>query len=161
MKFWKICKELSSFIKGKNYGFYCLIYRKFGIHLIRYQHKKWLRTEKTYNNNSGKESGIFFEKNKERVENLLEILSDQKSKDVFEAMIRFRCIKDYKLLPKIDWLSQYFFNDFFLFKSEEKLIDCGAFNGDSILSFVYAMKSKREKYRKSLHLNRITRIMHS
>ncbi len=88
------------------------------------------------------QSRTFFEKNNDRVKNVLSLLCDQESKDVFSKMIDFRCFSVYKKLPNYSVKTQYFFNDFFNYSENEVFVDCGAYNGDTIRKFKKYMKTR-------------------
>ncbi len=88
------------------------------------------------------QSRTFFEKNNDRVKNVLSLLCDQESKDVFSKMIDFRCFCVYKKLPNYSVKTQYFFNDFFNYSENEVFVDCGAYNGDTIRKFKKYMKTR-------------------
>jgi FkbM family methyltransferase len=65
------------------------------------------------------------------------LLSDQKSRDEFAAQIFWRCSLDYSPLPLHDPpSSMYFPCDLVRFREDEVLMDCGAFDGDSIRLFL-------------------------
>ena len=86
------------------------------------------------------ESKKFFEANKERIDNILKILADSKSRDVFRAAIDFR--ENMTLMPK-DLCSehdQYFVKEIISLRENEVFIDGGAFIGDTIQRFINAAK---------------------
>jgi len=65
------------------------------------------------------------------------LLSDQKSRHEFAAQIFWRCSLDYSRLPTHDPpTSMYFPCDLIRFREDEVLMDCGAFDGDSIRLFL-------------------------
>jgi FkbM family methyltransferase len=65
------------------------------------------------------------------------LLSDAKSRLEFAAQIRWRCSLDYECLPKPDPADEmYYPPDLFSLSAEEVLVDCGAFDGDSIRMFL-------------------------
>jgi FkbM family methyltransferase len=64
-------------------------------------------------------------------------LSDAKSRIEFAAQIRWRCLLDYDRLPKADPPSEmYYAPDLVSLSAHEVLVDCGAFDGDSIQMFL-------------------------
>jgi polyisoprenyl-phosphate glycosyltransferase len=65
------------------------------------------------------------------------LLADQKSRDEFAAQIFWRCSLDDSRLPPHDPPStMYFPLDLVRFREDEVLMDCGAFDGDSIRLFL-------------------------
>jgi FkbM family methyltransferase len=65
------------------------------------------------------------------------LLSDARSRVEFAAQIRWRCSLDYDYLPKADPPDEMYYAEDLVFLSErEVLVDCGAFDGDSIRMFL-------------------------
>jgi FkbM family methyltransferase len=68
-----------------------------------------------------------------------ELLSDERSRREFEAQIRWRCRLDYDCLPRADDPREmYFPASLFTVLPEEVFVDCGAYDGDSIRTFLEA-----------------------
>ena len=66
-----------------------------------------------------------------------EVLNDAKSREEFAAQIEWRCTLDYERLPTPDpSIDTYFPPDLVRLSSREVLVDCGAFDGDSIRMFL-------------------------
>lgn len=66
-----------------------------------------------------------------------ELLSDAKSRAEFAAQIRWRCTLDYECLPPASPSADtYFPPELFRLSGNEVLVDCGAFDGDSIRMFL-------------------------
>jgi FkbM family methyltransferase len=66
-----------------------------------------------------------------------ELLSDARSRREFAAQIRWRRSLDYDCLPKPDPPDEmYFASDLVSLSAREVLVDCGAFDGDSIRIFL-------------------------
>jgi FkbM family methyltransferase len=64
-------------------------------------------------------------------------LSDVRSRTEFAAQIAWRCSLDYGCLPQPEPASaMYFAPDMVRLSAEEALVDCGAFDGDSIRMFL-------------------------
>jgi len=83
-----------------------------------------------------KNARLFFGQNTERIKRIAELFYDDESKKTFNKMINFR-----QTGKKSDYIShgrqtQYFINDFFTYGKNEILIDCGAYDGDTIDSFL-------------------------
>jgi FkbM family methyltransferase len=68
-----------------------------------------------------------------------DLLSDDRSRREFLAQIRWRCLLDYDCLPPAgDPREMYFPPDLFRLAPNEVFVDCGAYDGDSIRSFLDA-----------------------
>ena len=83
-----------------------------------------------------RESCAFFGQNMERVNQVCELFYDEESRKTFNKMIEFR-----QTGKKSDYIThgretQYFINDFFTYGKNEVFIDCGAFDGDNVESFL-------------------------
>ena len=66
-----------------------------------------------------------------------DLLSDAKSREEFAAQMQWRCTMDYECLPAPDpSIDTYFPPDLVRLNSQEVLVDCGAFDGDSIRMFL-------------------------
>jgi FkbM family methyltransferase len=65
------------------------------------------------------------------------LLADARSRREFAAQVGWRCSLDYGLLPRPDPASaMYFAPDVVELSTDEVLVDCGAFDGDSIRLFL-------------------------
>lgn len=84
----------------------------------------------------------FFWEHKNEIDMVCSLFADDESINVYKAMWKFRRTHDYNCLPVFDEKKQYFGYDFFIYKNGEKLIDCGAYDGDTIDSFVKCMNKK-------------------
>jgi FkbM family methyltransferase len=75
-----------------------------------------------------------------------DLLSDERSRCEFRAQIRWRCLLDYDCLPAADDPREmYFPAELFTLSPEEVFVDCGAFDGDSIRTFLEASGGKFAK----------------
>ena len=82
-----------------------------------------------------RKSIIFFRKNSRKVQAIAELLADERSKEVYLGVIKARC----GLAQYSDFYTtqvQYFQNDFFKYGENEVLIDCGAYDGNTINDFI-------------------------
>lgn len=91
------------------------------------------------------------------IQSVHDILSDEKSRDLFIAIMHFRRSGDYSLLPKPDIEHQYFPPDLPAWKQPIRFVDCGAYDGDTLYSFlqsgqqfeaIAAFEPDQENYRK-------------
>jgi len=60
------------------------------------------------------------------------LLADEKSKDLFTKIVNFRLTGDYELLNKPEEGTQYFPVDIPSWNENLKIIDCGAYDGDTL-----------------------------
>ena len=87
----------------------------------------------------------FYEAHTKEIKHVCALLEDEESVKVYKAMWKFRRTHNYKDLPKFEEEKQYFGYDFFKYQEDEKLIDCGAYDGDTIDAFERCMKGHRIK----------------
>jgi FkbM family methyltransferase len=72
-----------------------------------------------------------------------EVLADDASREEFRQQIRWRCNLDYcELSAPHDSRNIYFEPELIRFSDQEILIDCGAFNGDTVQSFLSQCSEK-------------------
>jgi len=88
----------------------------------------------------------YFRENMNRVEKCASFLHDDESRDVYRSMIDFRCNSDPRGFINSKHKDLYFINEYFIYNTEEVLVDCGAYIGDTISDFKKAMKRKNGKY---------------
>ena len=74
------------------------------------------------------------------------LLADDKSREVFEKLIRFRMLDDSIQIPTEMQDKQYFEYDFYPKKEDEIFVDCGAYNGISLGTFLKENDYKFKKY---------------
>ena len=95
--------------------------------------------------NSLERARKFYADNLERVERITEFLSDEKSKDVYNKVIRLRQFYEKKDIPEYNYVDQYFPLDLPEFSEKwgggEVFVDCGAFNGDIDVTFAKRVKN--------------------
>jgi FkbM family methyltransferase len=72
-----------------------------------------------------------------------ELFADDASRAEYLAQMRFRLLLDYDSFSPPRRHDEYFQSDLYHLQSDEVLIDCGAYDGDSIASFV---KSRNEQF---------------
>jgi FkbM family methyltransferase len=68
-------------------------------------------------------------------QSFLALLEDERSQKIYSNLIKFRTSGDYQFSPLPDVENQYAPKDIPPWNSSLRLIDCGAYNGDSILMF--------------------------
>jgi FkbM family methyltransferase len=72
----------------------------------------------------------------DRVREGLALMSDDESRREYIAELRFRLLGDFDCLPDPVSGAIYFRDELFRLKNNEVLIDCGAFDGDTIADFL-------------------------
>ncbi|MFZ0416972.1 MAG: FkbM family methyltransferase [Candidatus Sulfotelmatobacter sp.] len=72
----------------------------------------------------------------DRVRKALSLMSDDASRHEFIAQMRFRLLGDFDSLPAPVQGDIYFRDDLFRLRADEMLIDCGAFDGDTLDMFL-------------------------
>lgn len=70
------------------------------------------------------------------IESAYNLLSDDTSRSIYVALLKFRLTGNYSSLPSPDMQHQYFPKDLPAWQSPIRLVDCGAYNGDTIGSFI-------------------------
>lgn len=95
---------------------------------------------------SVKDNGYFsyewvFE-NRDKLQGTYNALQDELSKITFIAYINQKISADYKYMIQVKQEIQYFPDDLMQFSSNEVFIDCGAYDGDSAVSFIQALKRR-------------------
>lgn len=73
--------------------------------------------------------------NKDKIRQVYDLLGDEKSKKVFELILRHRLSHDLSLIGNIYDENQYFGNDIIGFVNGN-IVDCGAYTGDTLKRFV-------------------------
>jgi FkbM family methyltransferase len=76
----------------------------------------------------------FYQAYKVEIETTARLFSDQASRDLFDAILSFRSSGDYRLLPEPAMQRQYFPVDIPAWKTPLRLVDCGAYDGDTLRS---------------------------
>ena len=79
-----------------------------------------------------------------RIVTLYNLLEDEKSREIFKAMIKFKLTEDYCYTAYSRELSgeQYFDKEIISLKDDEVFVDCGGYNGDTIAEFLEASNGK-------------------
>lgn len=110
---------------------------------------KYVEDKKLRNTPSQKmlKSRQFFKRNRNRIDNLMSILEDEKSRVVWGGAIDYRT----KRLPIRKGLyseyDQYFVKDIIQLEENEVFVDCGAFIGDTIQIFMNIAKRNKVSYK--------------
>lgn len=110
------------------------------IAVSRFFNRRAVRRDEKHPTERMQNSRIFFRQNQTRVRNIWKMLEDDESREVFKRMIRFRCYSRYEDLPYNSMRKMYFYNEFFDYQQGEVFVDCGAYDGDTIIRFRRLMK---------------------
>lgn len=86
-------------------------------------------------------SKVFYQENKERVYKVQSYLADDKSKEIYNKIISFRCKKDYRKFPKVE-KDQYFVKDIIGLTDDEVFVDGGGYVGDTTIDFINRVGNK-------------------
>ena len=78
----------------------------------------------------------FYTANTKRIEAVKNMLADEESKTVFTKLIHMRQYYDTKDIPHYNYFNQYFPKDIIQCSKNEVFVDCGAFNGDTVKTFI-------------------------
>lgn len=92
----------------------------------------------------------YFSGHKKEISEVMDLLSDRESKEVYSRIIKYRQTARHKDLPRNSYREQYFGNDYFEYNEGEVYVDCGAFDGDSVRKFKRLMKKKGIAYYKCI-----------
>ncbi len=77
----------------------------------------------------------YFNSNRDRIAHVMNLLYDDKSREILQGMILFRMTRDRKYHLGSD-PNQYFPEDVIKLRSDEVFIDCGGYIGDTVLDFI-------------------------
>jgi len=82
-------------------------------------------------------SRAFFRQNAERVEHVLSLMADEKSREAYRSLIQYRCYRKRRYInphmqPKEN---SYLDRELVVPLEDEVFVDCGAYSGDSSLAF--------------------------
>lgn len=83
---------------------------------------------------------------KEDVTKAFHLWSDNESRLEYLAQIKLKMFLDFDNLPEPINQESYFLDNLFTFLPDEIFVDCGAFDGDTLKSFVNLRKSEFKKY---------------
>lgn len=84
-------------------------------------------------------------KNADKIDQVYGFLEDKMSKKVFKNVLIHRCIHNLNLIWDIYDEHQYFGNDL-IKEVEGTFVDCGAFQGDTLLAFLAQIQDRQYKY---------------
>lgn len=94
-----------------------------------------LFTEEKYNAPSCSDVYLMEEHEKD-IAAVYDMMADDLSREVFEKIVRFRLLDDSIEVPTMSQEKQYFEYGFYEKRQDEVFVDCGAFNGISLKTFL-------------------------
>ncbi len=74
--------------------------------------------------------------NNTKVKKAFSLLDDNESKDLFIKYLKWRLTCDFSIQPQKIEKNQYLLDNLFKFNNNDIIIDCGAYNGDTLSSFL-------------------------
>lgn len=96
--------------------------------------------EVNINRTSYKQTELFFRVNKNRIENIKSKLADERSRFIYDSLIKYRSTHKRKYLKGIVDRHQYFDSDIIRLSNNEIFVDCGAYKGDTVKGFLNNIK---------------------
>jgi FkbM family methyltransferase len=82
---------------------------------------------------------------RERIANLASLWADESSREEFVAQVRWRSQLDFDGLPEPVIGPPYFPQDILIVRPDERFVDCGAFDGDTLSDFLHLSRGNFEK----------------
>lgn len=76
------------------------------------------------------------EQHEDEIKQVYSMLADEKSQEVFEKIVYFRMLDDSIIIPTEPQEKQYFEYEFYPRRNDEVFVDCGAYNGISLNTFL-------------------------
>lgn len=104
-----------------------------------------LFTQDKYNLPSCSDVELMLE-NKGKIQKTFECLADEKSQETFYKIVKFRMLDDSIEVPTLKQDNQYFEYDIYNKIDNEVFVDCGAFNGITLNTFLKNNESKFDSY---------------
>ncbi|MCL4529160.1 MAG: FkbM family methyltransferase [Chloroflexi bacterium] len=80
----------------------------------------------------------FYADYRREIDAVSNLFTDETSRDLYNRLIQFRLAGDYSILPGPDLEHQYFPADIPVWKTPLRFVDCGAYDGDTLTSFINA-----------------------
>lgn len=93
---------------------------------------------------SYQETSNYFKQNKNRIKKIMSKLSDDKSREVYKNIIKYRSTHNRKYLKGIVDKDQYFEKDIIKLGDDEIFVDCGAYDGDTARTFLDNLPNKNK-----------------
>ncbi len=83
-------------------------------------------------------------KHREDIVRVFELLADEESREQYLGQVAWRLTLDYSALAPADEVNQYFVPGLVRLSNHEVFVDCGAFDGDTVRSFLRACNGEFE-----------------
>ncbi len=88
----------------------------------------------------------FFIDHKSELNDVYNLLADNESKEQFLNQLKYRFQADFESVPQPDTKNQYFPTDIVKLSDKEVFLDCGAYDGDTLVEFAKRTNNKFKKY---------------
>lgn len=82
----------------------------------------------------------------QEIEKAYQLLSDEMSQKIYKSILRFRLLDDSVRVPTLSQEHQYFEQEIYTGGEEQVFVDCGAYNGISLRSFLLENKGRFSGY---------------
>lgn len=145
----RYCKSFAEALRmGGHYGVYDKLQRCGCKNIIDYTYFRRchaLFTDEKYNAPSCSDVYLM-EQHEQEIAQVYDLIEDELSKEVFEKIVRFRLLDDSIEVPTMTQEKQYFEYGFYEKRQDEVFVDCGAFNGISLKTFLQENDYRFEGY---------------
>jgi FkbM family methyltransferase len=88
----------------------------------------------------------FFIDNEKHLQTVFDNLEDDESRKQYLAQLEYRFQADFACIPAADTKNQYFPSDVIKLGENEVFLDCGAYDGDTLVAFLKRTNNKLKKY---------------
>ena len=88
----------------------------------------------------------YFDSHRGQIDEVVRVLEDDFSKETYIALVKYRETHDVRYQPPYNVHNQYFPKDIISFGDQEIVVDCGAFTGDTVSSFLKYSRLGYERY---------------
>lgn len=103
----------------------------------------------------------FYNTHKTEIEQVKKLLSDEKSKSVYENIINFKLTGDINFLLSCETPREEAYKNILDLGDDEIYMDLGAFNGDTVLEFLGNVSSYREIYAAEPDTKNFTKLLNN
>lgn len=91
-------------------------------------------------------NAVFYRTHKDEIETVRHLFADEESRRIYDAVIRFKLSGELPVLCACQTDKEESYKNLLRLNDEEIYLDCGAFNGDTVLEFVSHTRSYRKIY---------------
>lgn len=145
----RFCKSFDDALRiGGHHKVYSILHEAGCENVIDYTYFRRcfsLFSDEQYNSPSCSDVDLMIE-NKEGLIWTYDNLADEESKEIFEKIVRFRLLDDSIEVPTLPQENQYFEQGIYRMREDATFVDCGAYNGISLRTFLRIQNNKFESY---------------